>query len=77
MSKEKIQAAVTTSMKNYFDALGEQKPSDLYSMVIHIAEESLLGSVMQYAKSNQSLAAKMLGINRNTLRKKLLEHGLL
>jgi Fis family transcriptional regulator len=33
--------------------------------------------VMQHAKHNQSLAAQYLGINRNTLHKKLVEHRLL
>lgn len=34
-------------------------------------------AVMAHAGNNQSHAAEMLGINRNTLRKKLLEHKLL
>jgi hypothetical protein len=37
----------------------------------------MLEVVLQQAGGNQTLAAEMLGINRNTLRKKLTEHKLL
>nr|MBP9831882.1 Fis family transcriptional regulator [Polaromonas sp.] len=37
----------------------------------------LLEVVMQYADQNQSKAAECLGLNRNTLRKKLIEHQLI
>jgi Fis family transcriptional regulator len=46
-------------------------------MIMHTVEKPVLFAVMTHAKNNQSLAAEMLGINRNTLRKKLLEHELL
>lgn len=54
---------------------GEQ-PSQLYDMVLSEIERPLFQVVMQQAQSNQTRAAKMLGINRNTLRKKLKQHGL-
>jgi Fis family transcriptional regulator len=37
----------------------------------------MLELVLEHANGNQSLAAEYLGINRNTLRKKLQQHGLL
>ncbi len=77
MSREQIQEVIRKSLEDYFTDLGEQKPSNIYSMVIHTAEKPILEAVMAHAKSNQSHAAEMLGINRNTLRKKLQEHGLL
>jgi len=39
-------------------------------------ERPLLEQVMARTQGNQSQAAQWLGINRNTLRRKLLEHGL-
>lgn len=45
-------------------------------MVISEVERPLLEVVMRHAESNQCRAAEMLGINRNTLRKKLKLHGL-
>jgi Fis family transcriptional regulator len=46
-------------------------------MVLAVVEKPMLELVMQHAKQNQSLAAQYLGINRNTLHKKLVEHHLL
>jgi Fis family transcriptional regulator len=54
---------------------GEQ-PSGIYSMVIGEIERPLLDLVMEHADQNQTRAAKMLGINRNTLRKKLEHYGI-
>ena len=77
MSKEKIQSAISRSLENYFNNLGDGVPRNLYEIYSDIMEEPLLRAVMLRAKGNQSHAAEMLGINRNTLRKKLLHHNLL
>jgi len=77
MSKEQIQEVVSKSLQEYFDILDGQKPTGIYDMIMHTVEKPVLAVVMARAKNNQSLAAEMLGINRNTLRKKLLEHDLL
>ncbi|GGI55401.1 MAG TPA: Fis family transcriptional regulator [Oxalicibacterium sp.] len=77
MSKDNIQDVVRKSLEKYFRDLGEQKPSNVYDMVIFTVERPILEAVMARADGNQSHAAEMLGINRNTLRKKLQEHDLL
>jgi Fis family transcriptional regulator len=46
-------------------------------MVLHQVEEPLLRCVMQACENNQTRAAQMLGLNRNTLRKKLTQYNLL
>jgi Fis family transcriptional regulator len=46
-------------------------------MVLKSVEKPMLEVVLAKAGTNQTLAAEMLGINRNTLRKKLTEHQLL
>jgi Fis family transcriptional regulator len=46
-------------------------------MVLSVVEKPMLEVVMRHAKQNQSLAAQYLGINRNTLHKKLTEHELI
>ena len=77
MSKESIQDVVKKSLEKYFKDLGEQTPSNVYEMVVSTVEKPILEVVMTRADGNQSFAAEMLGINRNTLRKKLQQHGLL
>ena len=49
----------------------------MYDMLINVVEKPLLEVVMLYSDNNQSKAAQWLGLNRNTLRKKLLEHKML
>lgn len=77
MSKEIIQEVIQKSLEDYFNDLGEQQPSNIYNMMVLTVEKPILTVVMQRAAGNQSQAAEMLGINRNTLRKKLQQHDLL
>ncbi|MCX8146799.1 MAG: Fis family transcriptional regulator, partial [Azovibrio sp.] len=49
----------------------------VYDMVIRAVEKPMLEFMMDYTGGNQSQAADWLGINRNTLRKKLVEHKLI
>lgn len=77
MSKDSIQDVVRKSLDKYFYDLGEQLPSNVYEMVITTVEKPVFEAVMARAAGNQSHAAAMLGINRNTLRKKLQQHDLL
>jgi Fis family transcriptional regulator len=77
MSKDNIQDVVRKSLEKYFRDLGEQQPSNVYDMVVLTVEKPILEVVLARAAGNQSQAAEMLGINRNTLRKKLQQHGLL
>ena len=46
-------------------------------MIIAAVEKPMLDVVMQHAEGNQSKAAEWLGINRNTLRHKLLDHKII
>lgn len=77
MSKESIEDIVKKSLDKYFKDLGEQLPSNVYDMMVLMVEKPTFEAVMARADGNQSQAAEILGINRNTLRKKLQLHGLL
>ena len=77
MSKKHIEECVRSSLEGYFRDLRGIEPSDMYEMLVKVVEKPLLEVVMSKADQNQSRAAEWLGLNRNTLRKKLLEHRLL
>ena len=76
-SPKHVQECVRDNLKSYFRDLGGETPDGMYDMLVRLVEKPLLEVVMQQADNNQSRAAQWLGLNRNTLRKKLLEHGLL
>ncbi len=77
MSKKIIEDTVRTSLEGYFRDLHGTEPDGMYDMMVKVVEKPLLEVVMDKADHNQSRAAEWLGLNRNPLRKKLLEHKLL
>jgi Fis family transcriptional regulator, factor for inversion stimulation protein len=72
-----LNEAVSLNLERYFTDLEGESPSAVYDMVITAVERPMLEIVMRRADGNQCRASEMLGINRNTLRKKLTSHGLL
>ena len=77
MSNQNLEQCVRDSLEGYFRDLEGETPANVYDMVIRLVERPLLEVVMSQADSNQSRAADWLGLNRNTLRKKLVDHQLL
>jgi Fis family transcriptional regulator len=71
-----ISACIYGALETYFEDLDGEMPAPIYAMVLKSVERPMLEIVLQQAGGNQTLAADMLGINRNTLRKKLVEHKL-
>ncbi|HUW37726.1 MAG TPA: helix-turn-helix domain-containing protein [Rhodocyclaceae bacterium] len=76
MSNE-IADCVRRTLNRYFRDLDGEQPTAIYDMVLRNVEHSMLELVMHKAEGNQTVAAEMLGINRNTLRRKLTEYELL
>ena len=77
MSKKHIDECLRENLEAYFRDLRGTEPDGLYDMVLRVVERPLLDVVMEHAGQNQSRAAEWLGMNRNTLRKKLVEHKLI
>jgi Fis family transcriptional regulator len=76
MSKQSIDECVRDSLEAYFQDLRGIEPAGLYELILKAVEKPMLELVMDKAGQNQSRAAQWLGLNRNTLRKKLSEHQL-
>lgn len=70
-----LRECVQQAMRNYFANLDGQPVSDIFDMVMTEVETPLLEEMMHYTNHNQSKAAKLLGINRGTLRSKLKRYG--
>ena len=68
---------VRSALQAYLRDLDGAEPQAMHQMVFDAVEKPLLETVLQHAGGNQSKAADWLGINRNTLRRKLLQHRLI
>lgn len=77
MSTNDIADCVRRTLNRYFRDLDGETPCAIYDMVLKTVEQSMIETVMHHANGNQTIAADMLGINRNTLRRKLNEYELL
>ena len=77
MSRSQIEDCVRDTLEHYFDDLRGTEPHSVHEMIMNAVEKPLLEVVMRQAEGNQSKAADWLGINRNTLRRKLADHKLL
>ena len=74
--KKNLPDNIDTLLDQYFNDLDGDEPTAIYEMVITTVEKPLLLYIMNKTEGNQSKAAKMLGLNRNTLRKKLKQYNL-
>ena len=75
-SSNEIGRSVERSLDEYFHRLDGEPPHGIYDMVIAHVERALLTSRLDRSNGNQTHAAEMLGLNRNTLRAKLVKHKL-
>ena len=71
---DSLSLSVETHINRYFDALsGDMPPPGLYGRVLREVEEPLIVATLAITRGNQLRAADILGLNRNTLRKKIKE----
>ena len=72
-----IGRSIERSLDEYFRKLDGEPPHGVYDMVIGHVARALLASMLERAQGNQTQAADMLGMNRNTLRAKLAKYRLI
>jgi Fis family transcriptional regulator, factor for inversion stimulation protein len=74
MNNCELANSVKSSLTDYFKDLDGQPPHAIYDMVLACVEKPMIEFVLNRAGGNQSKAAEILGLNRNTLRKKMQQY---
>jgi Fis family transcriptional regulator len=77
LNESDLARAVRKALDSYFRDLDGERPAPLHDMVIACVEMPLIQSILDRVDGNQTHAAELLGMNRNTLRKKMKLYGLL
>jgi len=75
-NNSKLQQAVKESLEDYFLHLNGETPHAIYDLVLACVEKPMLEYILNKVGGNQSKAAEILGLNRNTLRKKMAQYTL-
>jgi Fis family transcriptional regulator len=75
-NNSKLQQAVKESLEDYFLHLNGETPHAIYDLVLACVEKPMLEYILNKVGGNQSKAAEILGLNRNTLRKKMAQYNL-
>lgn len=76
ISENDLARCIRKAIDSYFKDLDGERPCAVYEMVINSVEKPLIESVLHRLQGNQTKAADVLGLNRNTLRKKMKMHGI-
>jgi Fis family transcriptional regulator, factor for inversion stimulation protein len=76
INESEIARCVRKAIDGYFRDLDGERPCAVYDMVISSVERPLIEVVLHRVAGNQTQAAQLLGMNRNTLRKKMKAYGI-
>ena len=74
---ERFERMVAAALPLFVDEVVAEEKGRLYRAVLTRVERPLLRHALELSGGNQLKAARLLGINRNTLRKRLRQLGLL
>ncbi len=66
-----LESIVELKISRFLDQVGKYYPQNLYALIMKKTEKPLLNQILRRTGGNQVHAARILGINRNTLRKKM------
>ncbi|MCX6126820.1 MAG: Fis family transcriptional regulator [Proteobacteria bacterium] len=71
-----LESVVEHKISRFLDQVGSLYPDDLHDLILGKVEKPLLTQILRRMGGNQVQASRVLGINRNTLRKKMKMHGI-
>jgi len=72
---EPLRECVRNALRYYLENLGGHEVNDLHEMVMREVELPLIATLLDHTQGNQTQAARMLGVSRSTLRKKMVHYG--
>lgn len=75
LDRYSLESIVEQKISRFLDQIGTYYPEDLHALIMKKVEKPLLGQILRRTGGNQVHASKILGINRNTLRKKMKVYG--
>ena len=70
-----LESIVELKISRFLDQIGKFYPEELHGLIMAKVEKPLLGQILRRTGGNQVHASRILGINRNTLRKKMKIYG--
>jgi len=76
MAHSQLRRHVHELVAGYLEELGDTETNGLYEKVLNEVEPAILEATIEHTNGNQSRAARILGMTRSTLRKRLCRHGL-
>lgn len=71
-----LSKCVRDALRFYLENMADHEIKGLYGLVMEEVERPLFETVLEHTKGNLSHAAKILGMTRNTLRKRLSDYGI-
>ncbi|MFW7378156.1 MAG: helix-turn-helix domain-containing protein [Oligoflexus sp.] len=77
LDRYSIEDVVELKISRFLDQIGTFYPENVHELIMSKVEKPLLIQILRRVGGNQVQAAKILGINRNTLRKKIKIYGIL
>lgn len=75
-SPQILSTHVQQALGDYFTQLDGHQVSNLYELVLGEVEPPLIRTTLKHCAFNQTKAAKILGLSRSTLRKKMQTYGI-
>ena len=75
-SQQSFDQLVTDKITQFLSHLGGHYPKDLYKLLMAKMEKPMIAEVLRHTGGNQLQAAKILGINRGTLARKVQLHNI-
>jgi two-component system nitrogen regulation response regulator GlnG len=71
-----LEDIIAVKIRDHLAGFGDANPRDLHATILEMVERPLIEAVLERTTGNQLRAAEILGINRNTLRKKVTDLGI-